>query len=61
MIKFGGLRVYLETALDWQAYSLPRDGILILGKDRYPQLVWSVQVQPKVLETDPGPLDARVS
>jgi hypothetical protein len=33
---------------------------LILGTERYPQFIWAITVKPHVLETDPGPLDARV-
>jgi hypothetical protein len=54
-----GIRVHVETALDWQMWQLGHD-TLILGTERYPQFIWAITVKPHVLETDPGPLDARV-
>ncbi len=53
------MRIHVEPMLDWQSYKLGND-ILIVGTERYPQLVWAITVKPNVLETDPGPLDARV-
>lgn len=31
------------------------------GINRYAQIVYELEVKPSILETDPGPLDARVS
>ena len=54
-----GLRIYLEPYLEWNVYGLG-DRMILAGAERYPQMVWAIQVKPNVLETDPGPLDARV-
>ena len=54
-----GFRVIKESSLDWQAYKLEPD-VLIFGTERYAQFVWTVEVKPNVIETDPGPLDAKV-
>jgi len=61
MIMLGHIRVHLEPNLDWQMYGLTRPALLFAGRDSYPALVYAVEVKPRVLETDPGPLDARVS
>lgn len=60
MLQLGHLRVHLEPHLEWQAWRMVQENILIMGRESYPQLVYAIQVKPNVLECDPGPLDARV-
>ena len=55
-----GTRVHLEPLLDWQCYSMDRPRLIIAGTERYPQFVYAIEVKPRVLDIDPGPLDARV-
>jgi hypothetical protein len=60
MLQLGHLRVHLETSLEWESYAMRQPPLLIMGRESYPQLVYAIQVKPNVLESDPGPLDARV-
>lgn len=55
----GGLRVVRESCLEWQIWLVEDPPMLIVGPERWAQLVW-LTVKPGVLETDPGPLDAKV-
>jgi hypothetical protein len=54
-----GVRVYEERYLGWELYRY--DGVLVAGEERFAELVWLLVVKPTLLESDPGPLDARVS
>lgn len=54
-----GLRIYEERYLEWEGWGFP-GGIVLAGRERFAQLVWLLEVKPTLLETDPGPLDARV-
>lgn len=55
-----GMRVHIERHLEWEVWGLTQERILVLGRESYPQFVYAIVVRPHVLETDPGPLDARV-
>ena len=58
-----GLRAYHERWVDnWAVMGFPHSypGVLFAGCDAYAQLVYAIEVKPNILETDPGPLDARV-
>ncbi len=56
------VRIVLEPLLDWQIWRM-RIGVgadlVIAGRESYPQLVW-LPVREQLLETDSGPLDAKV-
>lgn len=56
----GHLRVVVEPMLDWQVWRLASPPTLVLGRESYPQFVFALTVKPSILDTDPGPLDARV-
>lgn len=49
---------YLPNWELWQVVERPHR--FIAGIHVYAQLVFAIEVQPNILETDPGPLDARV-
>lgn len=54
------IEIHMDPWLDWQGWVI--DGHkLVVGPHRYAQLAWQLDAQQQVLETDPGPLDARVS
>ena len=68
MIRVGPVfRVFVEPAVpNWECWRwAPNEGLLantaFAGIHAYPQLVYAIEVKPHVLETDPGPLDAKVS
>lgn len=52
------MRVVFEPLLDWQVWRTP--DTIILGRESYHQFIFGFLVEPAILETDPGPLDARV-
>lgn len=59
-----GMRIVCDGAFpDWQVGSFHdlHPGVLFAGIHVYSQLVYALLVRPNQLETDPGPLDARVS
>ena len=53
-----GVRIYEERWLAWEAWNF--DGVVLVGAELFAQLVWQLQVKPTLLESDSGPLDARV-
>jgi hypothetical protein len=60
-----GLAIVMEPMLEWESWAMIGGGIwrppaLVVGRERYQQLVFSLTVKPGMLETDPGPLDAPV-
>ena len=58
-----GLRVYCERWVsDWSIHHYPTiyPGGAFASIHAYAQLVYAIEVKPNILETDPGPLDARV-
>ena len=60
-----GLEVVLEPFLEWESWAMFSGGIwrppvLVVGRERYQQLVFALTVRRTLLETDPGPLDAKV-
>lgn len=59
---FAGVPIYMMQHLEWEVWGMQKDGypVIITGRERWPQMVFTYQVQPTILETDPGPLDARV-
>lgn len=52
--------IYIEPHLEWEMWSLRDTPALFCGREMFYALVYAIQVKPNVLETDPGPLDARV-
>lgn len=58
-----GLRICRESWVgEWQMcrYPIIYPGVVFAGVHAYARLVYEFEVKPAVLETDPGPLDARV-
>jgi hypothetical protein len=62
MFHHRGLHIYRERHLpNWALWQLTDQPDRVLaGVDAYAQLVYAIEVKPNILETDPGPLDARV-
>lgn len=56
--NFRGIPVYLVPHLEWELWRMADR--IITGRERWFQLVFTCLVQSTILETDPGPLDARV-
>lgn len=56
-----GVPLYCEPHLEWQFYQTRQPDAFIAGRHRFEQLVFQILVAPTIVETDPGPLDARVS
>lgn len=59
IVREHGFRVVVEPLLDWQAWRLENPPTLIVGRERWATWQWAL-TRHTVLETDPGPLDARV-
>jgi hypothetical protein len=60
--NYGHIELVRETLLDWQAYAANFSGrpVLIMGAERYAQMQFALETKDNILESDPGPLDARV-
>lgn len=57
-IPRGRIIIFKETALTWQSWRT--DGqTLVLGVHSYACAMFLLTCKPNILETDPGPLDAR--
>jgi hypothetical protein len=71
-----GVQVVIDNCLEgaeWGAhiigYTSPRlfqegnseQHYLLIGSERVHQLIFDLQVKPEIIETDPGPLDAKVT
>lgn len=57
--SIGTVPLFLEPHMpNWEMWSY--EGSVLLGVHRWAQLLYELEVKPHVLETDPGPLDARV-
>lgn len=63
-LRIGALELVVDPHLDWQMWRasspLLRRDMVIVGVERAAQLMWQVETQQRVLESDPGPLDAKV-
>lgn len=58
-----GIEIIREPHIpNWQAWRFPEyPHKLFAGVCYYAALVFTIEVKPNILETDPGPLDARVA
>jgi hypothetical protein len=64
-LRYGRMRLMLErNAPPWGFWQmrerLSGSGVLVAGPERYAQILYGLTAQQCLLETDPGPLDARV-